>query len=161
MRIARENSGRTAYFFPRRAVEGGFTLVETVITIVVVGIAFVVLLSFTQSLRSSGDPVVLQQGVSLAQERLDQIVADRRDTTTPRGFSYATNPANYPAESPVTGFAGFDRSVAIACFAATPFTGAGTAPAPDCPTPGYARITVTVTNSATGSLSVVTLLGNQ
>ena len=35
--------------------QGGFTLVETVITIVVVGIAFVVLLSFTQSLRSSAN----------------------------------------------------------------------------------------------------------
>ncbi|MEK6814578.1 MAG: prepilin-type N-terminal cleavage/methylation domain-containing protein [Nitrospirota bacterium] len=140
--------------------QGGFTLVETVITIVVVGIAFVVLLSFTQSLRSSADPVLVQQAVALSQERLDQIIADRRDTTTPRGFSYATNPANYPAEAPVTGFSAFNRSVAIACFNAALFTGAGTAPAPDCSASNYARVTVTVTSSGSGSLNVVTLLGN-
>ena len=137
----------------------GFTLVETVITIVIVGIAFAVLFAFMQSLRSSGDPVQVQQGVALAQERLDQIVADRRDTTTPREFAYATNPGNYPAEAPVTGFSAFNRAVAIACFNAAPFTGAGAAPAPNCTT-NYARVTVTVTSSGSGSLNVVTLLGN-
>lgn len=147
-------------FRPDLRSQGGFTLVETVITIVIVGIAFAVLLSFTQSLRSSADPVLTQQAVALGQEKLDQIIADRRDITTPRGFSYATNPSNYPAEAPVAGFSAFNRAVAIACFNAAPFTGAGTAPAPDCSASGYARVTVTVTSSATGNINVVTLLGN-
>jgi prepilin-type N-terminal cleavage/methylation domain-containing protein len=138
----------------------GFTLVETVMVIVLLGIVgAAVLLPFVTSLRGSADPVVTQQGNFLAQEKLDQIIADRQDSATPRGYSYATNPTNYPAENPITGFTAFTRAVAVACFTGSPFTGSGSAPAPNCTT-DYARVTVTVSHAAIGNVTVVTLLGN-
>ena len=151
------------------ARDRGFTLIETIIVIVVLGLSMGVLIPFTVSLRNSAAPVLTQQAALLAQEKLEQIVADRLDRnrldgTTPRGFVYATTPGNYPAEGPIAGVTGFSRSVAIACVTTANLNATGTAPNPSCALSDvrtdYARLTVTVSNSFLGSVTAVTLLAN-
>ena len=83
---------------------------------------------------------------------MDIVIGDRQNSS--RAYSYATNPTNYPAENPVSGFASFNRSVAIACVTTADFNAAGSAPAPSCVgVTNYARVTVTVTHSAIGSVT--------
>lgn len=54
----------------------GFTLVEALLAIVVVGIGLVgVMLAFTQGMRGSADPLVHQQMMAIAQEMLEEIQA--------------------------------------------------------------------------------------
>lgn len=155
----------TPFPLPRSRREQGFTLIEVVITVIVFAIALGTLIPFVVSLKGSASPVVTQQGISLAQERLEQIIADRADTSIPRGFTYATTPANYPAENPVAGFTTFNRSVAIACVTTANFNAVGTAPSPSCSIADgetdYARVTVTVTNATSGPVTVVSLLANR
>ena len=85
----------------------------------------------------------------LAAEKLEDVIADRHSTT--RGYSFLSN-SNYPAESPITGFAGFSRSVSVSETGVS-LTGAGT---------GYKTVSVTVTfpaaNGGTRSFSLATVL---
>ena len=146
------------------ARDQGFTLIETVIVIVVLGLSLGVMIPFTMSLMNSADSVLTQQAALLAQEKLEQIVADRLDKTTPRGFVYATTPGNYPAENPITGVTGFNRSVAIVCVTTANLNAAGTAPNPSCSLSDvrtdYAHVTVTVSNAVLGNVTAVTMLAN-
>ena len=138
----------------------GFSLIETIIVIVIIGIAAIGVLSvFITGMRGAADPLITIQVIELAQEKMDIVIGDRQNTA--RGYSYATTPANYPAESPVSGFASFNRSVAIACVTIADFNAAGSAPAPSCVgVTNYARVTVTVTHAVIGSITTVTLLTN-
>ncbi len=144
--------------------ERGFSLIEIVITIIILGIATGILVPFIVSLRGSANPVLMEQAVVLSQERLEQMIADRRDSATPRGFRYATTPANYPNENPVAGYPDFTRSVTIMCVTTANLDAAGTAPNPSCALADgltdYARVTVTVTNTLAGSVAAVGLLTN-
>ena len=138
----------------------GFSLIEAIIVIIVISIGAIgVLTVFITGMKGAGNPLVTIQAVELAQEKLDIVIGDRQNTA--RGYTYATNPANYSAESPVSGFASFNRSVAIACVTTADFNAAGSAPAPSCVgVTNYARVTVTVTHAAIGSATTVTLLTN-
>lgn len=138
----------------------GFSLIEAIIVIIVISIGAIGVLSvFITGTKGAGNPLVTIQAVELGQEKLDIVIGDRQNTA--RGYSYATNPANYPAESPVSGFANFNRSVAIACVTTADFNAAGSAPAPSCVgVTNYARVTVTVTHAVIGSITTVTLLTN-
>jgi prepilin-type N-terminal cleavage/methylation domain-containing protein len=140
--------------------EQGFTLIETIIAVVVLALALGLLVPLTVSMRNSAEPTLSEQQIVLAQEKLEQIIADRLDGTTPRGFVYATNPANYPAENPIAGITGFSRSVTITCVTAANPNAAGTAPSPSCATTNYGRVTVTVSNAYVGNVTAVTLLTN-
>lgn len=56
-------------------VARGFTLVETVLTIVVLGVASVgVLLVFTESVRASADPLIRAQALAIADSYMDEIL---------------------------------------------------------------------------------------
>lgn len=142
----------------------GFTLIETVIAVIVLALAMGLLIPFTVGLRNSAAPPLSEQQLLLAQEKLEQVIADRQDSTTPKGFVYSTNPANYPAENPIAGVTGFSRSVTIACVTAADPNAAGTAPTPSCALSDgrtdYGRVTVTVTNAYIGNITAVTLLTN-
>lgn len=148
----------------RSPAERGFTLIETIISVIILAIAAGILIPFIVSLQGSANPILMEQAVVLGQERLEQVIADRRDGVTPKWFRYATNPANYPNEIPVAGFPSFTRSVAIACVTAANLDAAGTAPNPSCALSDgrtdYARITVTVTHAVVGDVTAVGLLTN-
>ncbi len=138
----------------------GFSLIEAIIVIIVVSIGAIgVLTVFITGMKGAGEPLVTIQAVELGQEKLDIVIGDRQNSA--RGYTYATNPANYTAENPVTGFTSFNRSIAIACVTTADFNAAGSAPAPSCVgVTNYARVTVTVTHAAIGSTTTVTLLTN-
>ncbi len=138
----------------------GFSLIEAIIVIIVISVGAIGVLSvFITGMKGAGNPLVTIQAVELGQEKLDIVIGDRQNTA--RGYSYATTPANYPAENPVTGFSSFNRSIAIACVTTANFNAAGSAPAPSCVgVTNYARVTVTVTHSAIGSVTAVTLVTN-
>lgn len=136
--------------------QSGFSLVEVIVTLVVLSIAAAGVLSvFSATSRGSADPLILSQAVGLAQEKRDVIAGDRGDPG--RGFAWII-PANYPAENPVIGFPNFNRNTAIFCVNAGALNTDNGQP-PPCVS-GYAHVTVTVTHAVIGSLSVETVVTN-
>lgn len=57
----------------------GFTLIETIITLVVLSIAAVGVLSvFTAGMKGSADPLIINQAISLAQGEMDVIMSVKK-----------------------------------------------------------------------------------
>lgn len=133
-----------------RQARRGFTLVETIAAIVILAVAIPPMLwSIRAAHQQRVNPVLLSRARWLAAEKLEDVIADRHSTT--RGYAWLS-PSNYPAESPVSGFTGFDRSVSLVETTA------------DLVTPGSGYMTVTVTVDWTDgagdaqSLSISTVL---
>jgi prepilin-type N-terminal cleavage/methylation domain-containing protein len=100
------------------ARQRGFTLIELVAIIVLLSIAGTAILGmFGQVGRSLTTNQDTQTGAQLVQEKAEQILADRRNAA--RGFAWIVA-ANYPAETPISGFAAFDRSVTISDITTSP-----------------------------------------
>lgn len=136
----------------------GFTLIETIITLVVLSVAALgVLAVFSASITTSADPLLTSQATQLAQERIDTIMGDRRNPAL--GYAQII-PAKYPAENPVTGFAGFSRTTLIYCVLATDLdTDQGVGFPPPCAS-GYAHVRVTVSHATLGNISIDTIVAN-
>ncbi len=65
--------GRTEKAAPRR--QSAFTLIEIIVTIVVVGISATALLSvFSNMIRGSADPLIQQQATSIAEAYMEEIM---------------------------------------------------------------------------------------
>jgi Tfp pilus assembly protein PilV len=92
--------------------QAGFTLIEMVLIIVITAIAVLPLsmLFANTSIRSS-DARNATIAAQLAQAKMEELTADKNSPT--RGFSYLVT-GNYPAESPVAAFPGYNRSVTFA-----------------------------------------------
>jgi prepilin-type N-terminal cleavage/methylation domain-containing protein len=132
--------------------QAGFTLIETIITLVVLAIAVVGVLSvFILGTGRSVDPQMLNQAMQLAQEQLDTIHGDRQNPA--RGFAWIV-PGNYPAENPVAGFVDFNRSTSIFCVTGVDLNTASGSP-PPCAS-GYTHVSVTVAHPVVGSISADT-----
>ena len=123
----------------------GLTLIEAIAALVLLTIAV------PPTLWAIGDAQVQRAGAVLATrarflatEKLEDAIADRHDPN--RLYAYVVN-ANYPAESAITGFPGFTRTVSVAETAAN-LSSAGT---------GYKTVTVTVgwTDPRRGARSLV------
>ncbi len=115
---------------PRRA--RAFSLVDTIVAIVVLAMVVpgtVVAISDASVQRASG--IAFSRARWLATEKLEDVIADRASTT--RGYAYIM-PANYAAESAISGFPGFTRSVAVTETGAS-LSGGGT---------GYKTVVVSV-----------------
>lgn len=70
----------------RRNKQGGVTLVELVISIVIISIAMVAMLnSFSVSINQSAEPLWRNKAMKLAQLYLDEILAKKFDESTPIG----------------------------------------------------------------------------
>jgi len=125
---------------------GGFTLIEAIITLVVLSIAAVGVLSvFTTGIQGSANPLVLDQAVQLAQEKMEEAVALRKSG----GFA-AINSINPGVPAFPAPFNTYAWSRVVDCdptFA-------------PCPAQ-YQRVTVTVSwNAGADSVSLVTLIAN-
>lgn len=130
------------------ARDRGFTLIETIIVIVVLGLSMGVLIPFTVSLRNSAAPVLTQQATSLAQGELDQVIAEKRAG----GYAAVAGACAVPMP---TGF-GCARSL---CYVPAPPGSLNDLSA--CATVnGYRRVQVTVNHAAVGNITAVTLVTN-
>jgi prepilin-type N-terminal cleavage/methylation domain-containing protein len=138
--------------------QDGFTLIEAIMTLVILSIAALgVLAVFTIGVKGGANPLLINQAIGLAQEKMETIISDRENPS--RDFAYI-KPGNYLAENAASlGFAGFSRTTNIICVNAATLNTDNTQ-TPPCTTSGYAHVTVTVTNAALGSVSVETIVAN-
>ena len=134
-----------------RGKERGFTLIEIVIFIIIIGVAAGILLPLTQSVRGSVAPVFTQQAITLAQGELDQVVAQRRAG----GFGSVV--LGNPAACAVPMLPGFICSRTVCSVPAADLNNTG-----NCLTlvSDYRRVAVAVTHASIGSVTAVTLLTN-
>ena len=70
---------------PLSAASHGFTLIELVLTIVILGAVSLILIPFVNSIVHGPDPMVRQRAVALGQALMDEIMAKRWDENTPVG----------------------------------------------------------------------------
>lgn len=63
----------------------GFTLIEIVVTIVILGAVAGILVPFFNAIVHSPDPVIRERAISLGQSMMDEIMAKRWDENTPMG----------------------------------------------------------------------------
>ncbi|MBU0482347.1 MAG: prepilin-type N-terminal cleavage/methylation domain-containing protein [Proteobacteria bacterium] len=68
-----------------RSSKKGFTLIELIMTIIILGFASLIMIPFVSSIASSPDPVVRQRAISLGQALMDEILAKKWDENTPMG----------------------------------------------------------------------------
>ena len=126
--------------FNRGKNKPAFTLIESLAAVVILAIAIPPMLwSIREAHVGRVDAILSSRARWLATEKLEDVIADRHSTT--RGYTYLTT-GNYSAESPVTGFANFNRSVALTETTADLSTSGS----------GYMNVTVSVTwNDAMGT----------
>ena len=135
-----------------RKSQGGFTLIEIVITLVVLSIAAAGVLSvFTVGIKGSANPLILNQAVSLAQEKMDDAIALRKSG----GFNAVLPDAGGPFPAPYDAFSWARAVVCVTALDLNTDTGA----ALPCAS-GYARVTVTVTNALIGTIALDTVVTN-
>ena len=65
----------------------GFTLLELIMTIVILGFTSLILVPFFQSISRSPDPMLRQRAISLGQAMMDEIMSKKWDEETPNGGS--------------------------------------------------------------------------
>ncbi len=136
MRIAEYRTGKN---------QGGFSLIEIIITLVVLSIAAVGVLSvFTTGMKGSADPLILNQATALAQEKVDEAIALKKSG------GYAAVLAD-PGAAFAAPYGAFTWAKAVTCVAADLVT-------PAACTVGYKIVTVTVTHAVIGSVNLVTLV---
>jgi len=115
------------------AGERGFTLIELVLVIVIAGVAlFPIAMMFASATANSPQPELVTQAVFLAQDRMENVLGDFHAPS--RGYPYIST-SNYPAETAISGFPGFTRSVFVS--ADSTFDGVT-----------FKEVTVTVANAA-------------
>jgi len=131
--------------------QGGFSLIEIIITLVVLSIAGVAVLSaFTTGMKGSADPPLLSQAVNLLQEQMETTIALRKSG----GFNAVVSNAGGPFPAP---FGAFSWNRVVVCVdPANLNTSVGS---PPCAT-GYAHVTVAVTHATLGSVSAETVVSN-
>lgn len=129
--------------------EGGFTLIETIIVLIVLSIAAVGVLSvFISGMRGSADPLLVTQAVQLAQGEMDQIIGSKRAA----GFGSIAIGNSLPCATAMP--SGFTCSRNIYYVNAADLTTSVPVPTE------YKHVTVTVSNAAIGDVSMDTLVSN-
>jgi MSHA pilin protein MshD len=149
--------------FGTHFAETGFSLIEAILFMVVVGVALVVLLkAFDQSAMASADLVLRRQSLAIAQSLLEEIAAKDFSNPSPGGYAgpynaatrnqfddvmdyngYTMNGISDLSGMAIAGLSGYRAVVAVA---ATAFGGV--------PASAGWRISVTVTDPAGTSLAL-------
>ncbi len=125
----------------------GFTLIETVITLVVLSIAAVGVLSvFIFGMRGSANPVILDQATQLAQGELEQVVGEK----IAGGFASIATGAGLPCVSTMPAGFGCNRNIS--------YVNPGNLNTQVGGPTNYKHVTVTITQPTVGSVSVDTLV---
>ena len=76
----------------------GYSLIEIVVTIVFVGVAFPGLIAFfANTINDSVENEIYTQAISLAQSKMEEITADKLDDS--RGINYIRTAGQYPSET--------------------------------------------------------------
>jgi MSHA pilin protein MshD len=137
--------------------ERGFTLVEIVVLIVVIGVAVSgVLLVFQNTVRGSADPQIYKQALAIAEAMLDEVLPNSYDPVAGGGTraqfndvddynAYATTGVQDIQGGAVPGLGDYNVGVVVAAPAALNDGDAGLVDVPDSK-----RVTVTVTHAPTG-----------
>ncbi|MFA5073426.1 MAG: type II secretion system protein [Nitrospirota bacterium] len=131
--------------------QAGFTLIETIITLIVLSIAAIGVLSvFTFGIGRSADPLIVGQATQMAQGELDTVIGIK----TANGFSSPDLNTGTGQACKTAMLTGFNCSLDICFVTDVSLDNTGT-----CNTPTlYKRVAVTVTNPTGGSVELVTLL---
>lgn len=128
----------------------GFTLIETIITLVVLSIAAVGVLSvFTSGMKGSANPLILSQATQLAQGEMDQVFGEK--AAPGLGFGSIVTTAGCVLTLPGFGCSRTVCYVSPASLNSTAACGVAT---------NYKHVTVTVTQPTIGNVSVDSLITN-
>ena len=144
-----------------RARRRGFTLIEVVVLIVVIGIATAgVLLIFQNTVRNSADPQIYKQSLAIAEAMLDEILlnpygpvagtgarADFNDVVDYNTFTTAPGGITDIQGNPVAGLGDYNVLVSVTTDGTTALNDAG---ATLTAVTESRRVTVTVTHAPTG-----------
>jgi len=90
----------------------GFTLIELVLTIVLLGFSAIIIIPFFSAITHSPDPVLREKAIALAQAMMDEITAKKWDERSPNGgnppicTSESTGAAARPSLDPGCSFPG-------------------------------------------------------
>jgi prepilin-type N-terminal cleavage/methylation domain-containing protein len=135
----------------RKSGENGFTLIETIITLVVLSIAAIGVLSvFTVGIKGSANPLLLSQATQFAQGEMDQVFGEK---LAPAG-GFGTIVSGGCVLTLLPGFASCIRTV---CFV-TPADLNSTAACGVVT--HYKHVTVTVNHPVIGNVSVDSLISD-
>ena len=110
--VQQKNSLRQASGHAYRiTTNGGFSLIEIILVIVIIGITIPPILTlFTQNLTDSTESEVYTKATLYAEERMEEILGDKRAASAGYGWSFILQSGQYPTDAPETGFT---RSVSI------------------------------------------------
>jgi len=137
--------------FGKRINQDGFTLIETIIVLVVLSIAAVGVLSvFTAGIKGSANPLIMNQATQLAQGEMDQVLGEK----TAYGFNAATLAQGTPACNSTMLSAAFICTRTI-CFVPVGNLNDQTTCAAAT---NYKHITVTITHAAIGNMNLETVI---
>jgi hypothetical protein len=129
----------------RRPLRPGATVIELSICIMILGVALPSLITaFANASRQSLEPVGEAIASFLVIERMEEIIATRYRNTS--GYDNVTT-ANFPNESPISGFAGFNRTVTVS-YVTSALASSGS-------DVGYKKVRVTVTWESGGRTLVI------
>lgn len=89
----------------------GYSLIEIILVILIIGIAIPpVIHLFTYNLTSSVNSEIYTKACQFAEEKMEEILADKRADDAGRGYDYIVYPNRYSSDNPETGYS---RSVSI------------------------------------------------
>lgn len=136
------------------SARSGFTLIETVMALVLIGIIGVGILSYFVGLgRGSSEQALVVQATALAQEGMEQLLADKKTN----GFASVVSIAPAPLSPP---YDRYTREVEVFCVSEADLnTSSGTMPACNDSDIRAKRVAVIVSWSG-GSIDVSTIISN-
>ncbi|MBI3595851.1 MAG: prepilin-type N-terminal cleavage/methylation domain-containing protein [Nitrospirae bacterium] len=123
----------------------GFTLIEVILTIVILAVAIPGLISAVSFMtQSQVNTIGTTIAADLAQDKMEEIMGDRMNPA--RGFAWIVNGAHYPNDTPMTGY---NRTVNIICGTSLDLN-TNVPPCTSANATDYKRIQVTVSASGIG-----------